>query len=132
MKTPKEIYLREWWWSPQPFWNYLDEAGRGWATMVDTHPGAFNLAWVSAGAGNPPQDYAQHAPKVLWALTESRYIPMGGLTMADWALKLRLAEFHAKLVEEARLLRRWQFHDKDMSYDRLLKAVASACKVRSA
>ena len=129
--SPKEIYLRRWWWSKQPFWQYLDADSRGWANLIDRHPGLFNLAWVMAGVSSPPKDYAPYAATVTWVFTEAMYIPMKGKTMADWALDLSLPDFRSALVANKRELLRWRFHDKHISYGVVLEALNKSCSLRA-
>lgn len=131
LPSPKEIYLRQWWWSKQPFWQYLDADRRGWANLVDKHPGLFNLAWAMAGAIEPPHDYTAHSAAVTWVFTEATYIPMKGRTMADWALSLSLPGFQQALVEDKRQIRRWRFHDKHVSYESVVQAINAACAIRA-
>ena len=116
----RETLLRQWWWSPVPFWEYLGPEGQGWANVIDTHPGCFNLVWASSGVQRPPQDYQQYAPRVVWALTEAPHIPMMGKTMADWAFYLTAPAFLQALKDDRIGLQRWRFYDADMNYAKLL------------
>lgn len=130
--SSEETYLktfRKWWWSPVPFWEYTDSEHRGWAHMVDKHPGLFNLAWVMSGVQKPPQDYTVYAPKVRWVFNEAMYIPMYERKMADWALDVNLKDFHFMYVEDARRVRKWKFHTPGMSYEVLLRALNAALHV---
>lgn len=132
LRSPKEIYLPEWWWSPVPFYRYINHVGVGWGTLVDRHPGMFNLAWAMSGVQMPPQSYLEYAPSVVWVFTESGYIPMAGKTMADWAFYLARPDFAALLKREAAQIKRWKFHDNDMSYDQILRAVSVKAGARGA
>lgn len=131
LPSPKDIYLRRWWWSKQPFWKYLDSRQVGWANLVDRHPGLFNLAWCMAGVNAPPKEYEPYSAKVTWVFTEAMYIPMAGKTMADWALKLELPAFKDLLVDDKRQLKRWKFHDSHISYEGILSAVAASQALRA-
>lgn len=121
---------REWWWSPQPFWKYT-AGGSGWSGLVDKHPGMFNLAWVMSGVHQPPKDYRDFAPRLVWVYTESGHIPMLHGTMADMAFKLDLPSFLICLKAEKHRLKRWKFHDQEMSYEQILGAVEYSAATRA-
>lgn len=129
--SPKEIYLRRWWWSKQPFWQYLDADFRGWANLVDKHPGLFNLAWAMAGVSAPPKDYVPYSASITWVFTEAMYIPLKGKAMADWAFTLELEEFTALLAKSKREVCRWKFHDKHVSYGSIMQALGTSCSLRA-
>jgi len=126
LRDPKQVYLPKWWWSPVPFYKYVSHDGIGWGTLVDRHPGMFNLAWAMSGEHMPPDDYQGYASKIIWVFCESNYIPMAGKTMADWAFYLDQAQFLRLLKKEAKVVKRWRFHDEDMSYSQVLQSVASS------
>lgn len=123
VSDPKEIYLRRWWWSAQPFWKYLDSDLRGWANLVDRHPGLFNLAWCMSGVTSPPAAYEPFAASVGWVFNEAAYIPMDGKTVADWAFILNRADFLASFLSCRRQLKRWRFHDSKVSYESIMCAL---------
>lgn len=132
LRDPRSIYLPEWWWSPLPFYKYINADGVGWGTMVDRHPGMFNLAWAMSGERGPPEDYRGHTSKIIWVFTESSYIPMADKTMADWAFYLSQPAFVKLLKKDAAQVKRWRFHDGDMSYDQILQAVGRATGTQGA
>ena len=125
-RTPAEFVefwaRRRWWWSPQPFWEYVDSAGQGWGNMDDVHPGCFNLAWGTTGVRQPLPfgQYPSYAHATAWVITESQHIPMANRTMAHWAFVLPLGEFVDLYTAQSRQLKRWKFHDKVLSYDLIL------------
>jgi hypothetical protein len=108
MKRPEELVQhcrRRWWWSPRPFWEYIDFNGRGWGCFVDLHPGKFNLAWRLSGAGAPPVDFQGHNKTTAWVLVNSDKIKLDGRSLPDLALDLRQADFTSYLyrwLEEQR------------------------------
>lgn len=122
-KTAKEMVehwcLRPWWWSPVPFWEYINGAGQGWGNFIEIHPGSFNLAWLAAGGLRPPTDYRPYALKILWVLAEAHHIPVGAKTLADWAFEQDLPTFYQTCLNDP-LLRRWSFRRPDMTYEKLL------------
>ena len=133
VKQPFELVQdcrRSWWWSAQPFWHYINAEGDGWGTMVDKHPGAFNLAWAMSGVTLPPADCRDYTSRVVWAYTEAIHIPMAGKTMADWSFWLGLYDFHKLLLKERQQIKRWKFHDQDMSYEEIVATLTQRVKER--
>jgi hypothetical protein len=86
---------RSWWWSPQPFWRYTDQNGLGWSSLVDIHPGMFNVVWKITGAGGPPASYASGFPAVQWAVLQAPQLSLGKVSLLDAAFRLSLPEFEA-------------------------------------
>lgn len=121
--TPKErvdhLCRRQWWWSPAPFWQYVNGAGQGWGNFIEIHPGSFNLAWLAAGGPKPLVDYTPHAREIRWVLTEAHHIPVGHKTLADWAFEQGLPAFYQTCLSD-RLLQVWEFIEPSMSYNKLL------------
>jgi hypothetical protein len=109
-----------------PFWRYVAIDGRGWGRVVDHergHPGCFNLIWLSSGVQLPPQDYLELANDIRWAMTEPQHIPMGRLTMADWAYRLDLASFLEACQQHKAQLAGWRFIEPSMNFKKLFKLV---------
>ena len=84
---------RRWWWSSQPFWSYLDSDGRGWANLVDTHPGMFNLLWLAAGEPEGVPSIGKHAATAQWAFVVAPNITVSGEPLTDLAFRVSLDEF---------------------------------------
>lgn len=129
--SPKEIYLRRWWWSQVPYWKYVDRERCGWGRLVDKHPGLFNLAWVMSGGVLPPTDYMPFAADIQWVFSEAFYMPMAERTVADWAFTATLEDFACMFKADKACIRRWKFHDRDMSYARIVKAVDHVNRARA-
>jgi hypothetical protein len=100
MKHPEELVQhcrRRWWWSPRPFWEYIDQGGRGWAKFVNIHPGMFNMAWQLSGASTPPADFSEYANTTAWVYTQGLRAMSGGTSLPDMALSLPQAEMLRRL-----------------------------------
>lgn len=88
---------RRWWWSEEPFWKYLDTGQRGWANLVDDHPGLFNLAWLMAEVSRVPTDFFLYSTTTQWVFENGQAIKCQGETLADLAFKYSMYDFTAKL-----------------------------------
>lgn len=84
---------RRWWWSQLPFWAYLDGNGDGWANLVDTHPGMFNLTWLAAGEPAGVLPYGIRPLAAQWAFVTAPHITVGGEPLTDLAFRVNLEEF---------------------------------------
>lgn len=96
MKTPIELVQdcrRSWWWSPLPFWRYIDSHGQGWGTLVDTHPGMFNLAWMLSGVSRAPESWQTHTETTQWVVLASPKVWISRQPMLDLAFRLNMQDF---------------------------------------
>lgn len=96
MNTPTEFLQhlrRRWWWSEEPYWKYLDPSSRGWANLVDQHPGLFNLAWLMAAAPGVPTDFAPYAATTQWVYEKGMHTHCGTKNLADLAFTHNLHDF---------------------------------------
>ena len=90
---------RRWWWSKEPYWKYLDAQSRGWANLVDVHPGMFNIVWLMSDSVGVPTDFTPYAPTVQWVMCKTTFTKVNGAALADLALQHTLKDFTQILRE---------------------------------
>jgi hypothetical protein len=131
--------LKNWWWSPAPFEQYQDAQGRGLATLVERHPGLFNLAWALHGAPTRHiQVHDRDLPFGVAVLMEMPHIPhtrsksvrlarTAFYTIADAAFELKLTAF-LKEYRASKLAAGWKFHDPRVTHTAIVRRLERAAE----
>ena len=87
-------------WSPVHPTHYIQQrsTGRtvGWGLCYPEDIGAFNLMWVMAGIGGPPEDYMRYSEGSLWVCGVA-HLPVGRWSLRNAAATMSIDRFSRHL-----------------------------------